>query len=915
MRFLLLPFLFLLPAGPLFPAPAAEEPPPARERLLLDTGWKFTFGDPPDDNASALLAYPEARVLSKNSPADREAERQLVSDRSDPVSGNLGGKLSWVAPGFNDGAWRDVTLPHDWAVSLPYTSRDDSREPETADKDHGRKAIAFPNAAARAGTNVGWYRRTFTLPESDKGRAVWVEFDGIYRNSLVWINGHCVGRNPSGTIGTHYNLTPWLRYGIEPDQANTIVVRADATRAEGWYYEGAGIYRHAWLVKAGSLHVAHWGTFVSATVKQGGGSALLRIETTLRNDGTAPASATLLSAIFAPSPADKQADKQVAEAAPEDVSLQPGEEKTVVSTVPVVEPVLWSLDNPALYRLVSRVQGLGNQPAQADAYETPFGIRTLAFDPEKGFFLNGQHVEIQGTANHQDHAGVGTALPDRLQAWRIEQLKEIGSNAYRTAHHPSAPELLDACDRLGMLVLDENRRFDDSATATDELERMIRRDRNHPSVFLWSLGNEEWHLQGDEAVGTRIFVTLRDLAHRLDPSRLTTFGNNGARALPRGGWDRNTAWGIGFSVLTDVMGFNYCNLFNTGPTPETTRPKDPDVYHRAFPRIPSLGTEEASTLTTRGAYAPENPAEAATYALPEAVNRKSPSREKWAERYLPAYDAKYPNWGSTAEAWWKYYLARPWLAGGFVWTGFDYRGEPMPFESNTGSQFGILDACGFPKDIAYYYQAWWSRKSVLHLLPHWNWPGREGQPIPVWVYANCEEVELFLNGKSLGKKSVPQNGHLEWSVPYAPGVLSARGSYARIPLSEARVETTGTPYALRLVPDRPEIAADGEDAAIVRAEVVDKEGRVVPTAGNLLSFEISGGRLLGVGNGNPASREAEQEPTDKAAQRSAFNGLAQLIVGALRQPGPVVVKATAEGLAPATLTLTGKPSTPRPFVP
>ncbi|HEY8966903.1 MAG TPA: glycoside hydrolase family 2 TIM barrel-domain containing protein, partial [Candidatus Methylacidiphilales bacterium] len=811
--FLLLFLLFPLAPGLASAAepPSAPVPPPPRERLLFDAGWKFSFGDPPDDGADALLNYPEARHLSKNSPQDREAERQLVSDRTDPVATNLGGKLSWVSPAFNDAAWQPVTLPHDWAVSLPFTSRDDSRDPETADRDHGRKAILFPSRS-HPGTNTGWYRRAFTLPETDRGRAIWVEFDGVYRNSLVWLNGHCLGRNPSGYIGTAYNLAPWLKYG--PGQENVLVVRADATRAEGWFYEGAGIYRHVWLVKAGSLHVAHWGTFVTSTPKQGGG-ALLRIETTLRNDGPAPASCTLLSTVFAPS------DKAVAEAPPENVSLQPGEEKTVAQTVPVTEPVLWSLETPALYRLLSRVEG---PTSLTDSYETPFGIRTLAFDPDRGFLLNGQHVEIMGTANHQDHAGVGTAVPDRLQEWRIEQLREIGSNAYRTAHNPPAPELLDACDRLGMLVLDENRRFDDSATVCDELERMIRRDRNHPSVFLWSLGNEEWYLQGDETVGPKIYSTLRDLARRLDPSRPSTFANNGARALPRGGWDRNTAWGIGFSTLQDVMGFNYCNLNNTGPSPETTRPKDPDLFHTNFPRVPTLGTEEASTLTTRGVYAPENPAEAPTYTLPEAVNRKTPTREKWGEKYLPAYDAKYPGWGTTAEAWWKYYLARPWLAGGFVWTGFDYRGEPMPCDGNTGSQFGILDSCGFPKDVAYYYQAWWSRKIVLHLLPHWTWPGREGQAIAVWAYSNCEEVELFLNGKSVGRKFVPPNGHIEWTVPYAPGVLSAKGYAARMTLAETKVETAEAPAGIRLVPDRTEVNADGEDVAVIRAEVVDKAG-------------------------------------------------------------------------------------------
>jgi beta-galactosidase len=486
----------------------------------------------------------------------------------------------------------------------------------------------------------------------------------------------------------------------------------------------------------------------------------------------------------------------------------------------------------------------------------------MRWDPDAGFFLNGKHVILKGTCNHQDHAGVGSAIPDRLQEFRIKRLKEMGSNAYRTSHNPPTPELLDACDRLGMLVLDENRTFSSEAEGTSQLERLIRRDRNHPCVFAWSLANEEGSDQGN-ARGQRMATTLRRLARSLDPTRPVTAAMNGG-------------WGAGFSLVLDVQGFNY----GTGARM--------DQFRARFPRLPAMGTEVASTVSTRGIYAND--------------------KEKG---YVSAYDLNFPPWAATAETWWTTYAARPWLAGGFVWTGFDYRGEPTPYKwPCTSSHFGIMDTCGFPKDNFYYYQAWWGDRPVLHLFPHWNWAGKEGQDIDVWVHSNLDRVELFLNGRSLGSQAMQRNSHLAWKVPYAPGSIEARGFKDNAQVLVATRETTGAPAAIVVRPDRASIHADGEDVTVLEVQVVDAAGRIVPTADNQVTFAVSGeGRLLGVGNGDPSSHEA-----DKGSVRRAFNGLCCAIIQSSKSPGSIQVVASASGLRSATLAIPTTVSAPRPAV-
>jgi beta-galactosidase len=496
-----------------------------------------------------------------------------------------------------------------------------------------------------------------------------------------------------------------------------------------------------------------------------------------------------------------------------------------------------------------------------------FGVRTVRFDADKGFFLNGKSMKIQGTCNHQDHAGVGAALPDRLQVFRLGVLREMGCNAVRTSHNMPTPEWVDGCDRMGLMMMCETRQMSSNPEGMAQLEAMVKRYRNSPSIILWSIGNEEWHLQSDMAEqGAKIGATMVERCHELDPTRVVSAAVNGDNEK-------------GVSDAFDIIGFNY-NL------------KGPEGYHKEHPKRPLYGSETSSAISTRGVYTTDK--------LRNTIN---------------AYDGVVP-WGETAEEWWKFYGTRDWEAGGFAWTGFDYRGEPTPYGwPSINSQFGIVDMCGFPKDTFYYYKAWWGADPVLHLFPHWNFEGREGEVIPVWVYSNLDEVELFVNGQSVGSQKVPHLGHVEWKVKFEAGSIEARGSKdGKVVLTEKR-ETTGPTVAIRLTADRTEIKADGEDVAILKVEAVDKEGRAVPTAGNLIGFKISGaGALIGVGNGDPNCQESDKEP-----KRSLFSGLAQVILQSTKRPGEIHIEAVKEGwdgpeLTPAKLVITTKKAELRPAV-
>jgi len=519
---------------------------------------------------------------------------------------------------------------------------------------------------------------------------------------------------------------------------------------------------------------------------------------------------------------------------------------------------MWSLAAPNLYYAVATVESAGKV---RDRDKVTFGVRTISFDVDKGFFLNGERTPVQGTCNHHDHAGVGAALPDRLQSYRIEVLQGMGCNAVRTSHNIPTPEWVEACDRLGVLMLCETRMMSSNEEGLAQLEKMIKRYRNSPSIFLWSMGNEEWRLQTSE-MGPRVLRSMQQRAHELDPTRLCTAADNGN-------------WETEFPSTLDVMGFNY-NLSMI------------DGYHKLHPKQPSIGSETASTISTRGVYSTDK-----------------------LRNVLSAYDVNHTQWSELAEEWWTFYAARPYLAGGFAWTGFDYRGEPTPYGwPSINSQFGIVDTCGFPKDNYFYYKAWWGKEPMLHLFPHWNWDGRQGEEILVWVHSNLESVELFLNGQSLGAQPVKPLHHLEWKVKYAPGVLEARGSKGGKVVVTSQRETTGQPAKIVLTADRSAISADGEDLAMVRVEVVDAQGRPVPTADNSITFKVGGeGTIIGVGNGDPNCQES-----DKASQRSLFNGLAQVILQATKLPGSISLQATSEDLASATVTIETKPAKLRPAV-
>ena len=516
---------------------------------------------------------------------------------------------------------------------------------------------------------------------------------------------------------------------------------------------------------------------------------------------------------------------------------------------------------PSLYTLVTEVESGG---VITDRYETRFGIRALRFDPEQGFVLNGTSVKVKGTCNHQDHAGLGVALPDAIQRYRVRKLQEMGCNALRTSHNPPTPELLDACDELGMLVLAETRMLSSNPQGLAQFERMIRCHRNHPSVFLWSMGNEE--AVAATETGLQILTTMKQAALKHDDSRPLTIAPPPVFA----------EIGQGGLAVCDVMGYNYAD-------PQA------EAYHQAHPTTPVIGTENVSAVGTRGAYVTDA-----------------------SRGVVGSYDPYTTTGRASARGWWQFVSARPWVAGGFVWTGFDYRGEPSPYGwPNISSQYGVIDLCGFPKDTFFYYQSWWTSAPVLHLFPHWNWPGLEGRPIAVWVYSNLDRVELVHNGRSLGAQDMAKDGHLAWNVPYAPGVVEARGYRGGQQVMAATRETTGAPATLALRPDRSEIAADGEDVAVLVVEVQDAHGRVVPITDNAVTFRVKGtGRLLGVGNGDPTSHESDVGPS-----RRAYAGLCMAIVQATRSPGSIVVEAASPGLAGATATIHAREVGLRPQVP
>lgn len=789
-----------------------------RKHINFDDDWRFAFGSA--SNAAKDYNFGLSTIFSK--------------------SGGAAGTA--IDPRFKDSAWLPVQVPHDWAVALPFVNAA-SFDVES----HGYKPVGglFPE------TSIGWYRKHFMVASTDSGQRFQLQFDGIFRNAMVWVNGFYLGNNKSGYVGASYDVTNYVHYNKE----NVVVVRVDASQYEGWFYEGAGIYRHVWLNQYNNVHLDENGVFVYTTVQNN--NATVNIETTVANEAFAPANCTVAAIIV------NREGKIIGQTSDQMLSLAVNQKTTIKQKLTVLKPRLWSPDDPYLYRVIPVVKS-GEKWIDSD--EKRFGIRTFSIS-NKGLFLNGKFLKIYGTNNHQDHAGVGSALPDNLQYYRVRLLKQMGANAYRTSHNPPTPELLDACDSLGMLVMDENRLLNSSDQYMADFEWLLRRDRSRACVFMWSIGNEEGWVQGN-STGRLITQTLLARQKELDPTRVSTYAADMANVYR------------GVNEVIPVRGFNYRQFAVAD-------------YHRDHPDQPIIGTEMGSTVTTRGIYVKDS-----------------------IRAYLPDQDITAPWWASKAEDWWKLAAPNEWWAGGFVWTGFDYRGEPTPYKwPNISSHFGIMDACGFPKNIYYYYQSWWTDKDVLHISPHWNWKGKVGQPIDVWVNTNADDVELFLNGKSLGKKDMPRNSHLQWSVNYDPGILEAI-AYKKGKKLTAKIETTGDPYEMVVSPYKTTMTADGKDATVINISVIDRQGREVPDANNLVRFSIKGdARIIGVGNGDPSSHEPDKATNDTAWQRQVFNGKCQVIVQSGKTTGMFHFDAKSDKLqSAATDIVTIHPGKPHSVV-
>ena len=787
-----------------------------RETIRLDDGWKFAFGNAADPKKDFGCGTEYFNYLTKANSIHNEG----------PYVAN-----------FNDSTWQEVKVPHDWVTILPYA--------DVASHSHGYKTVGYKYPE----TSVGWYRKTINIPASDLGKHIALQFDGIFRNARVWFNGFYMGTEPSGYATQVYDVTEYVNYGGD----NLICVRADATLEEGWFYEGAGIYRDAWLMKSAAVGVAPFGTFVYADLKQPYDKVTIYVETEVNNHSLTTQQCEVSHRLL-------DADgREVAKSESSTIMLRAKQTlNSQLLTLNLNAPHLWSPADPYLYKVETTVKVDGRV---TDVYETTTGIRDVEFDADRGFLLNGQPLKLKGVNMHQDHAGVGAAIPDALQAWRIKQLKKMGCNAYRASHNPMTPALLDVCDREGILVIDENRLTGINEEHLRLLERMIKRDRNHPSVILWSNGNEEWGME-NTIQGTRIAAAMREYTHLFDPTRHSTIANAGGREMVKG---------------LDVVGFNYIVQ------------NDVDNQKKNNPTWKIVGTEETTGCGTRGWYFKD---------------------EKYPGRMVSLNRTMEQNYENIIERGWKFYDERPWAAGLFYWTGFDYRGEPNPLSYPAhDSEFGILDYCGFPKDEAYYLKSWWTDEPVLHIFPHWNLQGHEGEEVEVWAYSNCDEVELTVNGKKLGRQPMPRNGHLKWKAVYQPGRVEATGYKNGKRILTKTIETTKAAAKVVLKADRHQIAADGQDMAIVNIELHDQKGRFVPNACPVLTFCLEGdANIIGCGNGDPSylgSDHPDKQPCHTFSI-PAFNGRAQVLIQSGKLPSTVTLKCTADGLKYGLLTITTK---------
>jgi beta-galactosidase len=768
---------------------------------------------------------------------------------------HLGDVAGAQQPAFDDAGWRTLDVPHDWSIEGEFSEQNPA----------GVAGGALPGG-------VGWYRKVFSIPAADRGKLVFVEFDGVYRNSEVWINGQSLGKRPYGYSSFRYELTPHLRDGSD---RNVIAVRVDnSQQPNSRWYSGSGIYRHVRLVTTDPVHVDHWGTYVT-TPAVTGESARVTIRTSIRNSRHVEQPIVLRTVVY------DSTGKEIA--AVSTAGRAPGDTVTeIAQDLTIARPGLWSLERPYLYRAVSRVM-CGSRAC--DSYTTPFGVRSFVFKADSGFFLNGRPVKIRGVCLHHDLGALGAALNTRAIERQLEIMRAMGANALRTSHNPPAPELLDLTDRMGFIVMDEafdmwrkkktdyDYHLDFDAWHERDLSDMVRRDRNHPSVFIWSIGNEvmEQWTDGDSTAAP-IARELAGVVRRLDPTRpITSANNNGSSGNP-----------LFHAGALDLLGHNY--------------------HHAAWPNFPTqfpgakfIITEAMSALNSRGVY--EQPSDSvAIYYTPYEKNRGPQPPQNGR---ISSYDNRHAFWGSLHEESLRLFEQNTFLSGMFIWQGIDYLGEPTPYEwPARSSYFGVVDLAGFRKDPFYLYQSVWTERPMLHLLPHWNWAAND--TIDVWAYTNADEAELFLNGASLGvKRKTEPVSHLMWRVAYAPGTLRGVARTAGRVTATTEVKTASAPARVALAPDRARIRADGEDLSYVTVTVQDRAGVEVPTAEPLIRFQVTGdARIVGVDNGDQMSHTSLQ-----ANQIRLFNGKALVIIRAGTRRGAATLTAEAEGLAPATVRI------------
>ncbi len=743
-----------------------------------------------------------------------EAEKVKLGHTETYESVKSGMSNGFASKGFDDDGWRTVDLPHDRKTEVKISADENST--------HGGRVSEFV-----------WYRKNFEMDESFENKHFTLVFEGISPYAEIFVNGSLMRVSDSAYCESVMDITPRMHYGNEP---NVIAVKVDGSKFEGWWYEGAGIYRHAKLYVKEMMHIAHNGVY-ACPVKNGDGW-YVELSADIENSAYSADGGVVEFTVF-----DKNgnaiAKKEI------DVTVDPIHKVTVKTEIEVDEPELWDIDNPVLYSVECVLKKNGES---IDEATESFGFRTVVFDAEKGFFLNGRPIKLKGVCCHQDHAGVGVAVPDSIHEYRISLLKNIGINAYRCAHNWPAKEILDACDRLGMLVMDENRRLEASESKLLDFENMIRRDRNHPSIIMWSLFNEE-ELQGLPE-GKKIFERLKASVLKLDKSRAVM------GAMHHGFLEEE-----GTALSMDVTGINY-NL------------RIYDRFHEKFPEQPIVGSENTSTLTVRG----------------EVYDNEE-------KGILKDYDEKATGWGSTVQKLWEVVREREFVSGFFMWTGFDYRGEPTPFVYPTvSSLFGIMDTCGFEKTVTYVSKACFTEEPMMHIFPHWN--HKEGDTVKVITVTNCKEVELFLNGESLGRKESDVCSQLIWEVEYAPGELKAVGYNHGVAVSEDVVKTAGTPVKIIATAHKTAVKNNGMDAVAVNVSVVDADGNPVATADNLIKFEAEGGRVLGCGNGNPNSHEI-----DAMAERKLYNGRCQSIVLCNEKTEKLSVYVSSEGLEGAEVRI------------